>query len=191
MAVSGPAVAPRPDSSLSLRPRRSFTWLGVLAAGVLAFMVFLIASNPEDREGKLKNELWRHLTFSRAIWCACQPAGVPPSADDEQLNYRYFYSDISVNYTDVPPLRWWQRLTRAQPFQGTASINAKSDSFDCDLTFGFTAAIAYREGSVLGHGPRGNSRRTDVTRAYYDITDVRVLKATSRRSVFVGDPDAP
>jgi hypothetical protein len=156
--------------------------VGVVLASVLGVFVLLINLDADDRGDRLNKALVRNLTFSREVWRACAPPELAKEADDPGGYYDgRFHSFIRLNFVEVPARRWWQRLTKSQPFKGTVSVTARNSSFDCDLRVAFTAQVAWREETVHHNSSALHSTRDGWTTTvpYYDLSEVHVLNAIS------------
>jgi hypothetical protein len=175
------------DGKLSLRPRLvlSRRWLAVFGAGMLVFGIAMIASDPEDRGETLRYAVFERLAGAKELENLCQAPDIAPPADPNspeaiadllaKLDHLPPPPDtLKLNYIDAPPRKWWQRLTRTQPFHGEASITLGHLSATCELRIRFEASIEWRDVFVTTHDrfghPNGSS---NVKHAYYAITDIR------------------
>ncbi len=176
------------DGNLSFRPRLvlSRRWLAVIGGCVLVFGIAMVASDPEDRGQKLRYAVFDRLDGAKELENLCQPPNIVPPA--EPYGPRDATADLlaeleeqpppedtfKLNYVDAPPRKWWQRLTRTQPFHGEASVTLTHLSATCELRIRFKASIEWRDVVVTTYdGRRNPNGSTTVKRAYYAITDVR------------------
>jgi hypothetical protein len=176
------------DGKLSFRPRLvlSRRWLAVVGGSVLVFGIAMVASDPEDRGQKLRHAVFERLDGAKELENLCQPPNTAPPAEPDRP--RDATADLlaelerqpppedtfKLDYVDAPPRKWWQRLTRTQPFHGEASITVSHLSATCELRIRFDASIQWCDVVVTTHDGRGNPNGSStVKRAYYAISDVR------------------
>ncbi len=179
-----------PDSAgapISLRPRPVISlraWIAMVGGSALLFVVAMIAGDPEDRGPMLERAIYRRLDGAREVdeWCP-QALPPPPARHHTGGPYDDLLDDLAelerprpppdsfkVNYLDVPPHPWWQRLTRTQPFTGTASITASRGYTTCELRVRFEARIEWKDVWHTTHDQFGHaSGMASSKRPYYEI----------------------
>jgi hypothetical protein len=165
----------------------------MVGGSALVFAVAMVAADPEDRGQMLQDALYRRLYRAPEIdeWC---PQAPPPRPARHRTEG--WYDDLldklerpppppdsfKVNYLDVPPRRWWQRLRRTQPFTGAASITTSRRYATCDLRVRFAARIEWKDVSYTTHDRWGHPMGSSSSRRpYYEITQIQNVTGASSR----------